>query len=80
MRLRTKKMEVPKVNEPVSLATGLTLVNCSSPFYSSNIALGTTNINKFKTLGVNFKHSHTSSNLRIEYIVAEGLMVFHLYN
>ena len=69
MRLRTKKIDAPKANEPARLTTGFTLLNCQGFFYSCNIDFRD-NISKLRP-GVNFKHLHNPfSNLRIRYIVA----------
>ena len=68
MRLRAKKIDAPKVSEPVMLTN-------TGPFYSDDIDFRD-NMRKFKIPGVNSKHLHnSSSNLRIGYIVAEGTHV-----
>ena len=69
MRLRTKKIDAPKANEPARLTTGFTLLNCQGFFYSCNIDFRD-NISKLRP-GVNFKYLHNPfSKLRIRYIVA----------
>lgn len=55
MRLTTKKIDAPKVNEPMRLTTGLTLLGCYGPFPSSNIDFRD-NISKPKTPAAHFKH------------------------
>ena len=74
MRLKTKKIDVLKVNEPARLTTGSTSLNCYAHFYfhGGNIDFRD-KITKFKTPGVTLKHSHSlSSIMGIGYIVVKG--------
>ena len=67
MRLRTKKIDSPKINEPKRLTTILTLLNCYGSFYSGNVDFRH-NMSKFTTPSVIFNYLHNLSlNLRIGY-------------
>ena len=65
MRLRTRKIDAPKVNETVKVTKGA-IIELFGPFYNGKIDFKD-KISNFKTPIVNFKHLHNPSlSLKIE--------------